>query len=413
VFAPFRVRTFRFQWPADLVTSWAFEMETLILGWYVLVQTGSVVMLTLFGAMNFLGTLIAPMMGVLGDRIGQRFLLSMMRGFYAVLAATMGTLAFTGVLSPVYVFLLSGLQGLVRPSDQGVRGALTAATMPPEYLVGAMSISRTTLDSARIMGALAGAGMFVTYGIGPAYLVITALYTTSALFTLGVARDEIHHPHDAMSAGGSRPSPWRDLTQGIAYIWSTRRLMAIMWLVFLLNLTAFPLLNGLMPYVAREVYRVDQTGLSYLVAGLSTGALLGSVVLGMVGSQMRLERIIIFTAILWYTLLLVFAQTESLHGGVASLLFVGIAQSLTMVSLAVILMQTSSAQYRGRVMGVRMLAIYSLPIGLLTAGALIERIGFGATATLYASVGLVCSIVIGARWRTALWQAAEANAGPQ
>jgi len=30
--APFRIRTYRFLWPADLLTSWAFEMETLILG---------------------------------------------------------------------------------------------------------------------------------------------------------------------------------------------------------------------------------------------------------------------------------------------------------------------------------------------------------------------------------------------
>ena len=46
--APFRVRNYRFQWPADLFTSWAFEMENLILGWYVLVATGSVLLLTIF-----------------------------------------------------------------------------------------------------------------------------------------------------------------------------------------------------------------------------------------------------------------------------------------------------------------------------------------------------------------------------
>ena len=34
--APFRIRNYRFQWPADLLTSWAFEMEMIILGWYVL-----------------------------------------------------------------------------------------------------------------------------------------------------------------------------------------------------------------------------------------------------------------------------------------------------------------------------------------------------------------------------------------
>ena len=70
--APFRVRSYRFQWPADLLTSWAFEMETLILGWYVLVETNSVVMLTIFGALLYGGTLIAPIVGVWSDRIGHR-----------------------------------------------------------------------------------------------------------------------------------------------------------------------------------------------------------------------------------------------------------------------------------------------------------------------------------------------------
>ena len=64
--APFRIRSYRFQWPADLLTSWAFEMETLILGWYVLVETHSVLWLTVFGALQYLGTLVAPLFGVAG-----------------------------------------------------------------------------------------------------------------------------------------------------------------------------------------------------------------------------------------------------------------------------------------------------------------------------------------------------------
>src|SRR5438132_13513338 len=90
--APFRVRSYRFQWPADLLTSWAFEMETLILGWYVLVETGSVLLLTLFASLGYVGTLVAPMFGVAGDRIGHRDLLAVMRATYAVLAAVLMTL---------------------------------------------------------------------------------------------------------------------------------------------------------------------------------------------------------------------------------------------------------------------------------------------------------------------------------
>src|SRR3954464_7662264 len=117
--APFRIRSYRFQWPADLLTSWAFEMETLILGWYVLVETGSVLLLTLFAALTYVGTLIAPMFGVAGDRIGHRNLLASMRAIYVALAATLMLLAFAGTLNPLYVFIIAAVMGLVRPSDLG------------------------------------------------------------------------------------------------------------------------------------------------------------------------------------------------------------------------------------------------------------------------------------------------------
>jgi hypothetical protein len=62
-------------------------------------------------------------------------------------------------------------------------------------------------------------------------------------------------------------------------------------------------------------------------------------------------------------------------------------------------------------MGVRMLAIYGLPVGLLTAGALIERIGFYTTLMAYGLIGVVCTIAIATYWRSEIWPAnARANA---
>ncbi|MFX7961077.1 hypothetical protein ABTK60_19510, partial [Acinetobacter baumannii] len=60
--APFRIRNYRFQWPSDLLTSWAFEIETLVLGWYILVETGSVLLLTVLGSLQYVGTLVAPVL---------------------------------------------------------------------------------------------------------------------------------------------------------------------------------------------------------------------------------------------------------------------------------------------------------------------------------------------------------------
>src|SRR6201999_1491231 len=85
--APFRIRSYRFQWPSDLLTSWAFEVENLVLGWYILTETGSVLLLTVLASLNYVGTLVAPIVGMIGDRIGHRELLAIMRFTYTVLAS--------------------------------------------------------------------------------------------------------------------------------------------------------------------------------------------------------------------------------------------------------------------------------------------------------------------------------------
>src|SRR5688500_16675445 len=134
--APFRVRSFRFQWPADLATSWAIEMESLILGWYILVETGSVLMLTWYASLRFVGTLLAPIFGVAGHRIGSKRVLCLMRAAYAVLAAAMMALALTGALSPLYVFILAGFMGALSPSDIVMRYTLVGETIPAHQLMG-------------------------------------------------------------------------------------------------------------------------------------------------------------------------------------------------------------------------------------------------------------------------------------
>ena len=408
--APFRIRNYRFQWPADLLTSWAFEMETLILGWYVLVETGSVLLLTLFASLSYIGTLIAPVFGVVGDRIGHRDLLAMMRATYAVLAGTLMTLALTGHLIPLYVMLIVALMGLVRPSDLGVRGALVATIMPHDQLIGAISLSRTTMDTARIAGALSGAGLFAALGMGPAYVAIVALYLVSTLLTLCIVSPRKPRPSDEAADDALRRTPMRDLKEGMTYVWTSPRMRAAIWIAFLANLTAYPLSNGLLPYIAREIYGTNQTGLGYLSASFAVGSLTGSILLSVVGG-IRVARLMIASTVLWYGTLLVFSQMQTLPSAIACLLLAGFSQSLAMISIAVILMRTSSEHFRGRVMGVRMLAIYSLPLGLMAAGALIDVVGFAATGMLYAAVGLTLMLAIALHWRADLWYLhAPANA---
>ena len=145
--------------------------------------------------------------------------------------------------------------------------------------MGAMSIQRTTRTPRESPARSRARDWSRSSAWGRPTWSSRASTRSASLLTLGDrAAGAAHHARD--DAGrAARPSPWRDLKEGLAYVWSTPILLAMMWLAFLVNLTAFPLLNGLLPYVAKDVYRTDQTGLGYLVASFAAGALLGSIVL--------------------------------------------------------------------------------------------------------------------------------------
>ena len=382
-----------------------------MLGWYIMVQTGSVLLLTLLASLNYVGTLVAPVFGMIGDRIGHRDLLAAMRFAYTALATTIMMLTLTGHLTPLNVMIVVAIMGMIRPSDLGVRGALLADIMPPERLVGAISVSRTTQDSARIAGALSGTGLFAALGIGFAYVAIACLYLTAAILMLCLSRPT--RPHgmgDHRAADFPASSLWRDLKEGIVYAWSGPGMRAALCVAFLANLTAFPLTNGLLPYVASEVFHTDQAGLGYLSASFALGSLIGSITLSLTGGA-RIARLLIGATLAWYALLLVFVEVKTMPVALVCLVLAGVAQSLSMISAAVILMRAASAHLRGRVMGVRMMVIYGLPLGLLAAGSLIDLIGYSAMGTLYAAAGLLAMMAIALHWRADLWPIhAPANA---
>jgi hypothetical protein len=108
----------------------------------------------------------------------------------------------------------------------------------------------------------------------------------------------------------------------------------------------------------------------------------------------------------WYVVLLGFGQVGDLGLGLVTLLLAGFAQNVAMISMAATLLGAAGASFRGRVMGVRMLAVYGLPVGLVASGLLVDRVGYRLTITAAAALGLAVTTLIGFRWRARIWQRA-------
>jgi len=400
--APFSVRSYQFQWPADLLISCAIEMELPILGWYILVQTNSVFMLVVFGSAQYVGTLISPLMGVVGDRIGCRNLLFAMRACYTVLSISILLLSIFGQLDAYVVLAISAVGGLLRPSDGMVRNTLIAQTVPHHHLMVAIGVSRITQDISRVLGALIGTGIVTWAGMDHTYALISALYISGMIITLGARQIKTVPKIIA--------SPYRDTVNGLIYVWNSPTLLAAFWIAFIINLTAYPFTLGLLPHVTKDVYGIDQAGLGFLVASFSFGGFLGSVALSFSGHLIKPGRAMIYGGVCWYVLLVLFGQTDHLSAGMLCLVLAGFAQNICTIPMFVMMLKVAPEEFRGRVMGVRMLAIYGLPLGLMVAGPLIKHLGFGLTNLIMTTTGLAMLGMVSLIWRRHVWdQSAESN----
>ena len=228
-----------------------------------------------------------------------------------------------------------------------------------------------------------------------AYGVVVGFYVASVVLAFGI---------EARPGRVSSTNPWLELRAGFAYMRANSTIVSIMMLAFLANLTAFPISHGLLPVVARDVYGLDENGLARLVALLALGAVIGAVITATLFRNVRLGRVVVVMILTWHVLIFALGQTTNVWLGGCLVFFVGAAQTLAMVSMSVLLLGIAEPAFRGRVSGVRMLAVYGLPMGLIGGGALIERFDVATTFSVFALVGIVGTLLIAGYWPH-LWRA--------
>ena len=130
-----------------------------------------------------------------------------------------------------------------------------------------------------------------------AYVVITAMYAISFVLSRGV-----HDVAALLQNPIDQTSPLKDLRLAFVYVWQKPVLMGAMALAFLVNLLAFPFSLGLLPYVAKNIYLTNQTGLGFLGASFALGGLLASMTLSTHRFKLRAAQTMLLSACAWFIL---------------------------------------------------------------------------------------------------------------
>ncbi|MCI0834026.1 MAG: MFS transporter [Chloroflexi bacterium] len=412
-FNPFRALRYgdyRFVWSSETLNLWASEMETIVLAIFVLRDTGSPLLVGLIGALKFGGTLLGPFYGLMVDRFDRKRLQVGVRLIGLSLAVLLTVLIVTDMLELWNAYVIVAAGSMVRMLDIVLVQTLTADVVPARSLHGAIGLSRISLDGGRVAGSLAGGVIFEVLGLDWAYVMITVLYLLATLASVKIDRRKVitgtgfsgeqsGQPGRSGLPGRSGPPGIRaGLAEGLRHVMRSDVLPGLIFFSFLIELSAFPIVNGLMTVIADELYGLGGAGIGLLAAVASAGALLGALALGVRRNIVSPTRVMVLGSITWHVLMLVLALPLPLWGFSLVLIAWGFSGGMTFVAMVVGLLRAAPAEARGRVMGIRTLGIYGLPIGLLLGGWIAEEVGTQAMIGVLGGIGLAGTLAAAIVW---------------
>ena len=390
-FKVLRYGDYKFVWPTEALSLWAMEMEIIVLAIFVLRDTNSPLLVGLIGAVKFAGTLFGPLYGLMVDRFNRKLLQVGVRVFGVALAITLTTLIITDKLELWHAYAIVTAGSMVRMLDLILIQTLTADAVPSHALHGAIGLSRSTLDGARVVGSIVGGTLLELLGLDWAYITITVLYLMATITAIKIDSRPVKTDSDTASI-------WRGFKEGLHYIKESPLLPGLIFFSFLIEFTAFPLVNGLMAVIGSDLYNQNGTGIGLLAAIASAGALSGAALLGIKQSVINPGRIMILGSITWHALMLLLALTPPLWLFTVLLLLWGFSGGITFVAMVVALLRTAPAKTRGRVMGIRSLGIYGLSLGLLFGGWISQEAGPATMIGVLGGIGLSATLIAMIKW---------------
>jgi predicted MFS family arabinose efflux permease len=288
------------------------------------------------------------------------------------------------------LFVLVAIGGLGRALDQTTRQTMIGDLVERAHLTGAVALVQAAMNGSAVLAPVVAGAIFYRFGIAGCYVVISALGLAAVAASAAIKALPV-------AAGAKDASPLRSLMEGGRYVSRTPVVAALLWIAAIANLFGFPITFAMMPSFARDVLGQDERGLGLLLAAAGLGALAGNLLLGLRGGVASGGLGVVVAMLGWMGAIALFALSEWFALSLVLLVLFGVCQAVALALVAALLLATTPEPLRGRVMGVRVFAIATLPLGATAGGWLIDAAGAPATALLYAAGGVLLTglVVLG------------------
>jgi len=362
------------------------QMQFVLRGFLAYELTDSAVSLGIIALSIALPMLVvAPIGGVVADRVNKRKLLIVTQTVAAVASAVTALLIIGGVLEFWHLVATSLVTGFVFSFNMPARQALVPNLVPAHKLTNAVSLQMGGMNLTRIIAPALGGLLIGPIGAGWVYMI------TVALFGLAVA-SEFHLPTHGMGASSAPKSFREDFLGGFLYIKSDRMIGLLIVAAILMPLFAFPV-NQILPVFAEDVFDRGSTGLGLMLSMTGVGGLAGAVISANMEKQPNKGRLMLIGGLILGFATLAFGLAPFFVFALAVLVVNGIGQMLFQATNNSSVQALVPADVRGRVMSVLMMSFGLMPLGVIPVTLAADAWGARAAVTGLSIVMLVTLVL--------------------
>lgn len=397
MFDALAIRDFRLLWIANLVASFAMQMQMVARGWLIYDITSSPMALAWVILSFMLPSFVFSLWGgVIADRMRKKPIMIGAQLLNTAATVLLAVIIYRGDVT-FWHFIYFGLfNGTILSFSMPARSAVIPEIAPKHLVVNAMALQSSTYSLSRVAGPSL-AGLLIAWfaggdntsatGVGLVFYVIAAMYLVSVAATA-----MLHYTGDPRA--DTNAGMLEDIAEGFRYMGQERIILG------LLVMGIVPFMFGfaptfLAPAFNKEVIDGGPETLGYLMTAFGVGSLIGALTLARLGDIGGKGKVLFAATYIWAVGVAAFALSPGLVAAMIFGIFIGVFSSLvgslnmSVVTLAI------KPEIRGRVMAIMMMTHGIMPLGMFPVAAAAEFIGIDVALLLSAVLLAVSMAAIG------------------
>jgi MFS family permease len=366
------------------------EMQAVAVGWELYQRTNSATALGLVGLMQFVPFLLLALpAGHAVDRYNRKRIFMAAQLLGATVAAGLCLLSlWEGPVSLVYICLIGA--GAGQALRMPARSALVPHLVPLDTLENAITWNTSGWQLASVTGpALGGLAIALTGRALTAYLLACGCMLTCAILLSAIHPRAISLPHEDVTLN--------TLLAGVRFVFRTKLILAT------ITLDLFAVLLGgataLLPIFARDILDRGPTGLGWLRAAPSLGAIIMALALAHRPPLRRAGRGLLWSVGGFGAATIVFGLSTNFALSFFMLAMTGALDNVSMVVRGTLLQLLTPDEMRGRVGAVNSIFIGSSnELGAFESGITAQLFGPVASVVGGGIGTIVVVIAVMLRW---------------